>query len=151
MFARWLHIILLAVFFHGLFFTGFVHVPLKLCKVTQVFIIWSSSVPLFSSSEALFISSDFEIFIIKLVLSSKFVLSFRSSFDILHKKGLSMCYLWGYSVLNNLTNHRLLFNLKAWTQKFNISFVIITFRQCKYKSGFCSSKNTAILEWIEPF
>ena len=43
----------------------------------------------FLSSEALFLSSDFDIFMIKLVLSSKFVMSFSSLLDILYKIALS--------------------------------------------------------------
>ena len=48
-----------------------------------------SSVPLFSSSKALFKSSDFDIFKIKLILSSKFVLSFLSLLDILYNTARS--------------------------------------------------------------
>ena len=48
-----------------------------------------SSVPLFSSSKALFISSDFDIFRIKLVLFSTFVVSFLSLLDILYNTALS--------------------------------------------------------------
>ena len=47
-----------------------------------------SSILFFSSSKILFVSSDFDIFLIKL-LSSKFVLSFLSLFDIWYKKALS--------------------------------------------------------------
>ena len=45
-----------------------------------------SSFPLFPSSKARFIRSDFDIFHTKLVLSSKFVLSFLSLLNILYKK-----------------------------------------------------------------
>ena len=50
-----------------------------------------SSGPLFSSSEALslFRGSDFDIFLVKPVLSSKFVLSFLRLLDILYKKAYS--------------------------------------------------------------
>ena len=53
-----------------------------------------SLVPLFSSSKALFRSSDVDIFIMKLVLSSKFVLSFLSLLDILYKKALSTIFFF---------------------------------------------------------
>ena len=50
-----------------------------------------SSIPLFSSSEALslFRVSDFDFFMVKPVLSSKFTLSFLSLLDILYKKAYS--------------------------------------------------------------
>ena len=52
-----------------------------------------SSVPLISPSEALFISSDFDRFMLDLVLSSKFVLSFLSLLDVLNKKAPSTIVL----------------------------------------------------------
>ena len=52
-----------------------------------------SSVPLFSPSEALFISSDFGRFMLDLVLSSKLVLSFLSLLDVLNKKAPSTIVL----------------------------------------------------------
>ena len=48
-----------------------------------------SSVPLFSYSKALFVSSDFDIFMLKLVLSSKFLWTSLSLLDILYNKPLS--------------------------------------------------------------
>ena len=73
--------------------------PLVVCSVWLMiyeFIIWSFTFfsPLFSSSEALFASSDFDIFMMKLVLSSKFVLSFLSSLDIFYNKALSTIIFW---------------------------------------------------------
>ena len=53
-----------------------------------------SPVPLFSSSKALFISSDFDIFKIKLILSSKFVLSFLSLLDIWYNTARSAIVFW---------------------------------------------------------
>ena len=52
-----------------------------------------SSVPLISPSEALFISSDFDRFMLDLVLSSKFVLSFLSLLDVLNKRAPSSILL----------------------------------------------------------
>ena len=79
-----------AVFCHRLFWsTGFVHVRLRSFvkwdkdSSTTVSLSW---VPWFS---AVFISSDFDIFIIELVLSSKFVLNFLSLLDIWCKEALS--------------------------------------------------------------
>ena len=91
----------LPVFCQGLFWnTGFVHVHLRLCKVRQVFIDWSLiEVPWFSSSETLFISSDIDIFMMKLLLSSRFVLHFLSLLDILCKEAISTI-----SFLNAMTS-----------------------------------------------
>ena len=100
-----------AVFFHVLFWnTGFVHVWLQLNKVRHVFIIWSFTfwVPLFSSSEALFISSDFDIFIMKLILSSKFVLSFLSLLDILYEKAHSTIFFFFLNAMMSMIRKRLI-------------------------------------------
>ena len=66
-----------------------------------------SSVSLFSPSEALFISSDFDSFMMYLVLSSKFVLSFLSLLDILYKKAPSTIVL--VNAMKSVIRKRLLF------------------------------------------
>ena len=86
-------------FFHGLFWNRrFVDVRLQPCKVRQVLIIWSftffsSIFFIFRSTVAVYWFIRLRQFMVKLVLSSKFILSFLSLFDILCKKSNSDCFL----------------------------------------------------------
>ena len=84
-------------FFHGLFWNRrFVDVRLQPCKVRQVLIIWSFTFSIFfifRSTVAVYWFIRLRQFMVKLVLSSKFILSFLSLFDILCKKSNSDCFL----------------------------------------------------------
>ena len=78
--------------------TWIVHVLLQLFKARQVFILLSftlfSPIIFIFPSTAYCISSEFDIFITILVLSSKFVLSFLRLLDILYKKALSTFFFF---------------------------------------------------------
>ena len=84
-------------FFHGLFWNRrFVDVRLQPCKVRQVLIIWSFTFSIFfifRSTVAVYWFIRLRQFMVKLVLSSKFILNFLSLFDILCKKSNSDCFL----------------------------------------------------------